>query len=319
LSQKNTNNKELMMRTPRAILFALITLGFSGSAYAGLASCSGTYNLGTSTSGLLPGGSSSAGCEQTDKEFNAFNYTPGTNPVVGSSVNVNFLGSVDTGPIGVQFGPTGWAADCSAPCTTTTTASTSYNVAVDPAPPAPYAPPAGDKYAIDAMALGENVSLTTGFPQGSNDSIVLYEYFCAGGAALCSGGSAATGGINLSAATAGFLVYNLTGNGSGYTGITSVCFNNGNTTGTDCAALSSSADYITNTSLVNFLASSYSQGFQNVSTYTSLNVTSGGDPTLLNYFVEDYFQELETPEPATFGLMGAALAGLGLLNLRKRT
>lgn len=299
--------------------FVLIMLGFSGSAQAGLVACTGTYNLGASTLGLLPGGTSSGGCEQIDKQFTAFNYTPGANPLPGSSVNVGFTGSSDAGPIGVQFGPTGWAADCAAPCSTSTSASASYNVAVDPAPPAPYTPPAGEFYTIDALALGENASLTTGIPTGSSDSITLYEYFCGGAPGACAGGTSATGGISLSAATAGFLVYSLNGNANAYSATTSVCFNNGNITANDCAALTSSVDYSPATSFVSFLATNYSSGFQNLSTFSTLTVTSGGDTTSLNYFIQDFYQELETPEPTSFGLMGAALAGLGLAGLRKRT
>jgi hypothetical protein len=307
------------------IFLVIVLLGFSGSAFAGLAACNGaTYNLGTGANGLLPGGDTSAGCEQIDKQFSGFNYTPGSNPVAGSAVPTVFQGSADAGPIGVQFGAIvnnvgTWEANGTTTVAQTTSASVSYTITVDPTPPPAFAPPPGQQYAIDAMTLSENASLNSGFPVGVSDSITLFEYFCAGPAGSCAGGGSGTGGINLSSATAGFLVYFLSGNGNGYTANTSTCFNNGNTnSSTDCQMGAASVNYVPNSSLVNFLASSYSLGFNSVSTFSTLVVTSQGDKTDLNFFTENYFQELNVPEPGTFGLIGAALAGLGFVGLRRR-
>ncbi len=301
------------VRITRAKFVFLCTVGLATLAHAGLTPCAGTYNLGAGANGLV-GGAASAGCEQVDKEFNAFNYIPDvSNPVLGGAVPVTFSGVTPTGAISVQFGdsnPT-WDAAVSG---TSTSASIFYNITVDPS--APSAPPPGLNYAIVALALSQNVSLTTGFPPGTADSIVLYEYFCAGGAAACAGGSSATGNINMTAPTAGFLVYKLNGNGNGYTAGTSSCFNNGNTNAaTDCATLANAAP---SSSLINFGTSNYSGGFQSIYTFSTLSVNSGGDDTALNFFKETYFQELDTPEPATFGVMGIALAGLGILSFRKK-
>jgi hypothetical protein len=170
------------------------------------------------------------------------------------------------------------------------------------------------------MTISQNVTEQSGFPSSGSDNITLYEYFCAGGASACSGGGASTGGINLSAATAGFMVYTLNGNGASSTATTSSCFNNGSTnSSTDCAQLSSSSLLVANSSLINFLASNYALGFSQIYTYSTLSVVTGTNTTTaLNFFTEGYYQELNLPEPGTFSTLGAALAALCALALRKR-
>jgi hypothetical protein len=302
---KSSNELDIFRRA--IIFFALISLAFSGSAYAGLSACTGTYDLGNSSASptdLVAPGGASAGCEQVDKQFTAFNYTTGgTVPVSGNNVDVGFIGSSPTSGIEAQFGnplsinPT-WNLAASG---ATTNAIASYNIAVDPTA---VSVPAGDYYSIVEMNLGVNYSLT--LPATTSDSITVTEYFCGGGAAACSGGGASTGGINLADPTAGYIVFTVLGNASGGDSASeSICFNNG---GSSCTAVVAS--------VVNFAATNYTSGFTDNFIASSLALTSGGTQVGLNYFNEAYFQDLETPEPSTFMLIGAALGGLALLRRR---
>ncbi len=314
----NFRAKSALIAIAPATFIIFVVSVFASSAYAGLATCnpppSPNYNLGSGSSGLVSPGGSSVGCEQVDKEFTAFNYAPGaSNPVDGTNVPVTFSGTNPTGPVSVQFGSNAtWEVSTNG---TSTSASVSYGVAVDPSPPPAFAPPPGENYAVIALALGQQATITSGFPAATaNDTITLFEYFCGGGASSCMGGGASTGFINMTAATAGFFEYTLTQTPAGTSSSAVIsCFNNNGTT--DC----SNPANATGGSLISFASSNYSQGFQNISTFSTLSVTSGGDDTSLNFFKETYFEDLDTPEPATFGLMGVALAGLGFLHLRKRT
>jgi len=307
VSSQAKSSSELDIFRRAIIFFALISLAFLGSAHAGISACTGTYDLGSSSGSptdLVPPGGASGGCEQVDKQFTAFNYTPGGNvPVSGNNVDVSFLGTSPTSGIGAEFGnplsinPTWNLAANGA----TTNAIAPYNVAVDPTAESV---PAGEFYSIVEMNLGVNYSLT--LPAGTSDSITVTEYFCGGGAAACSGGGASTGGINLADPTAGYIVFTVLGNaGGGDSASESVCFNNGGSTCTAAVA-----------SVVNFAATNYTTGFTDIYVASNLALTSGGTQVGLNYFTEAYFEDLESPEPSTFVLIGAALGGLALLRRR---
>ena len=287
-------------------------LAFSGSAYAGLAACNGaTYNLGTGANGLLPGGAASGGCQQLDKQFSGFGYSSVGNFVPGSTVPVTFGGTTFAGPIFVQMGASQtpvWDVNTNGQ---NTQANASYNIAVDPAS----SPGTGESYAIIKMTFNEQYTITAGNSVIGNDGLTLFEYFCAGGQTACVGGSAATGGINMTAATAGFIEFTLTGNSNSSQTFNFACFNNGNTnSSTDCATQSNALSG----SQVNFALTNYNLGFQNVYVFSTLSVTSGGDDISLNYLKDNYYQILDVPEPGAFGLIGASLAGLALLRLRRR-
>jgi len=81
-----------------------------------------------------------------------------------------------------------------------------------------------------------------------------------------------------------------------------VCFYDG---ASSCAAVGGNA--------VNFGASIYTASFTAISFASPASFYTSGN----NFFgpTDDFF---DTPEPATFGLMAAALAGLSLFGLRKR-
>ena len=265
-------------------------------AYAGLTTCAGSYALGNSNpNDLVPPGGSSAGCEQVDKQFSTFGYTPGgTNPTAGSGVAVNFAGTNPLSAIGVEFGGSNtWSVN--SPLASTTAVGT-YDVLVDPA----------FSNSITSMTLSANA--TFGTPTVGTDNITLFEYFCAGGAAACAGGGAATGGINLSSPTAGYLEFIDDGNGFGSGSNQFVCFNNG---GSSCTASTNNT--------VNFKTSIYTAGFTDIFIANNISVSStSGVQVSLNNFTENYFESLDAPEPSTFILMGSALAAVAALRLRKR-
>lgn len=293
-------NSKLALLTA-AMFIILTTVVFSSSLYAGLTPCAGTYNLGNSGAAALvsPGGSS-AGCEQVDKEFANFNYSNGgANPEAGGSVPVTFAGTSPTTAIGAMFGSLDTWSVASAGATTY--AVVPYNVTVDPAS----GPGNGQYYAITSMNLLANASFS--LPAGASDNVTLFEYFCAGGSAACTTGTL-TAGINLAAPTAGYIEF--VENGSGFSTSASevICFNNG---GSSCTAVGGNT--------VNFAASIYTAGFTNIIVASGISVSSSSSAQVsLNRFTENYFETLDTPEPATFGLMGVVLAGLGLLSFRKR-
>jgi hypothetical protein len=280
----------------------LLALVLSSALYAGLTPCAGTYNLGNSGSAaLVPPGGSSLGCEQVDKEFNNFNYSNGgSNPEAGSSVPVMFAGSSPTSAIGITFGsadPTWGVSTAGA----TSSAVINYTNTVDPA----YGPGGGAFYAITSMELFATASFT--LPAGTSDNVTLHEYFCAGGSAACTTGTL-TDGINLAAPTAGYIEFIDQGNGVGSNSTELICFNNGTSSCTPTSGF-----------LINFATSIYSAGFTSMIVASDISVSSvSGTQVSLNNFTENYFETLDTPEPATFGLMGVALAGLSLLGLRKR-
>ncbi len=266
--------------------------------YASLSTCAGSYALGNSNpNDLVPPGGSSAGCEQVDKQFSTFGYTSGgTNPVAGSGVAVNFAGTNPLSAIGVEFGGSNtW--NVNSPSSSTTAIGT-YDVAVDPA--------FHGNYSITSMTLSANA--TFGTPALGTDNITLFEYFCAGGAAACAGGGAATGGINLTAPTAGYLEFVDDGNGFGTNSNQFVCFNNG---GSSCTQSTNNT--------VNFVTSIYPAGFKDIYIANNIAVSStSGVQVSLNNFTENYFESLDTPEPSTFAMIGIALAGLGLAHYRRK-
>jgi hypothetical protein len=303
--------KSVFSTITSTMFLGLLALGLAGSANASLTPCGSggvTYNLGTSTTpnsgALVAPGANSAGCEQVDKEFSGFNYTNGgtlVDQVAGSAVPVLFVGSSPTTGISAVFGNTGFGAAPTWSVSTngtTTSAIIPYDVTVDPASSLPD----GQFFSITSMALNSNVQLTS--PAGASDSITIIEYFCGGGAAACVGGGTSTGGILMTAPTAGFLEFNEVGNGGGATIADSSCFNNG---GSSCT--------VNGSNVVNF----GTFNFTDVYVTSNVALSSGGAQVAVNWFQEEFFQDLEAPEPATFGLMGVALAGLGFLRLRKRT
>jgi hypothetical protein len=301
---KKENNKadSGLSILPPAALLILAGLVSSSSLFAGLTPCAGTYNLGNSGAGALvsPGGAS-AGCEQVDKEFNNFSYSAGgSNPEAGGSVGTTFAGSTPTGAIGITFGSSSpvWSVTSAG---ATSTGVVTYTNTVDPA----YGPGGGAFYAITSLELFATASFT--LPAGTSDNVTLFEYFCAGGSAACTTGTL-TDGINLAAPTAGYIEFIDQGTGSGSTSSEVICFNNGATSCTPTSGF-----------LINFATSNYSAGFTNILVSSGISVSSvSGTQVSLNNFTENFFETLDTPEPATFGLMGAALAGLSLLGLRKR-
>jgi len=297
LTKDNTFSPKLVLqRLLQTAPILLITMILCSPVYAGLATCAGSYTLGNSNpNDLVPPGGSSAGCEQVDKQFSTFGYTPGgTNPVAGSGVAVNFAGTSPLSAIGVEFGGSNtW--NVNSPSASTTAIGT-YDVAVDPA----------FSNSITSMTLSANA--TFGTPALGTDNITLFEYFCAGGAAACAGGAAATGGINLTSPTAGYLEFIDTGTGFGSGSNQFVCFNNG---GSSCTASSNNT--------INFVTSIYTGGFKDIYIANNVSVSStSGVQVSLNNFTENYFESLDTPEPSTFALMGVALAGLGLARYRRK-
>lgn len=303
---KKENTRAHSRILPPATLLILFGLVSCSSLFAGLTPCSGTYNLGNSGAdpgALVSPGGASAGCEQVDKEFNNFSYsTGGSNPEAGGSVGTTFAGSTPTGAIGVTFGSSSpvWSVTGAGE---TSTGVVTYTNTVDPA----FGPGGGAFYSITSMELFATASFT--LPAGTSDNVTLFEYFCAGGFASCTSGGTLTDGINLAAPTAGYIEFIDSGTGVGSSSSELICFNNGAATCTPTAGF-----------LINFATTNYAAGFTSILVASNISVSSvSGTQVSLNNFTENFFETLDTPEPATFGLMGAALAGLSLLGLRKRT
>jgi hypothetical protein len=244
--------------------------------WANNTACAGTYDLAADSTGLVAGGSASGGCEIYDTNFTTFNFTQGTGPA-GSSISVNFYGALtgNAGDDSPKF--TGnWTAGM-----TTTIGETATIDNANSANP----PPAGTQYEFTALTLG-----VANIGDNGSGNVVVFEQFCLGSATFnCTSTSGDYGYIQL--------VYNQLGTAGEFT-----CLNAG---ASSCVVSSTSFNSV-------YFTSYLPEGTPVIAMQTTVT-TSGSGTANLGSFENFVDFTAETPEPATFGLMGFALCGCWLL------
>lgn len=290
---------ELLRVSGIGILLAGTLLTGRAWASPSYSPCSGTYNLGTGTNGLVSPGTASAGCEQLDKEFAGFTYTTNGeqagDAATPGDVDVSFSGSSETGGITDTFGTAGtsvWEGPGGHEYTSTQTNS----VQVD----------STYSYAISELELSESGAYNIG---SSSDYVEIVMSFCTG---------TTTYGCSSTSTNYGEIVYLLDGNGS--TGVvwSGSCYNNGGTTA--CSTLAGDAAGATNGLSMGTagLALTLPSLITSIAVQNLVEGNSGNESyTHLDTYDNEFIEASTAPEPASVVLLGSALLGLGLLRFRK--
>jgi hypothetical protein len=262
------------VRLQKAALAGALLFGASIGRATNTA-CSGTYNVGGPAG--LAGGSASGGCEISDTNFTAFNFTQGTGPA-GSSITVNFFGGI-SGNVG--NGEPEFTGNWTLGMTTTI----GETATIDNANSA-LLPPAGTQYEFTALTLGVHGPTTNG--NGNTD---VFEQFCLGSATFnCTSTSGNYGSIEL--------VYNQLSTAGEFT-----CLNAG---ASSCVVSSTSFNSI-------YFTGYLPEGTPVIAMQTTVTTSGSSGTADLDYFENFVNIDAETPEPATFGLIGSALGVFWLL------
>jgi PEP-CTERM motif len=282
-----------------AVLSITVSLLSATQAIAGLTSCNvptpTTYNLGTSTNGLISPGTADLGCEQVNEQFSGFAYTQNSLPPspTGPNVNANFGGTTETGGVTATFSSAGWS-DPTAGTLCCAGSSVNFDTAVDTS--------FGD-YAVTALTLTVgSPSLGGGIANGSQ--LNVYLEFCVG---------ATTFNCNITSPNFGEIRYALIANGTTTHVSNFICYNNGATSNDPCLGTLTSIGSSTTISIN--LASYFTttHGTQTIALDNSVSYDTETSNTVSVASVEDTLTEAnEAPEPSTFLLLGAALAGLAV-------
>ena len=242
-----------------------------------------------------------AGCEQLDKIFSNFGLINNNGPS-GSQITTLFLGASETTGISATFLSANWAAlDLGSPVTRQSTIS--FDVQVDPAF---VPPPPNDLWSITSLSLSE-VGALASIGAGPANHVQIFEYFCAGSAAF---------NCTSSSGNYGYIEYEQDGGAPTFgapTATDSICFNNG---GSSCTVSHGSLTL----NLSAFPGSVYPGGVSQIAIEDVVSLTA---PKLLNVanlnaITNTFVESAETPEPATFSLLGLAFAGIAVVSCRRR-
>lgn len=275
-----------------SLLFWMIAALLSAAnAWASLGACSGTYNLGTGTNGLVSPGTAAAGCEQVNQQFENFGYS-GSSAFPGSGVDAVFGGSSETGGVTATYSSS-WAITSGS----SVQSDISGGDVIDPSQ--------GD-YAITSLSVTAN-GASLGGSGYYLDFLTVTVYFCVG---------SATFNCNLSSPNYGVIEYSLAGNyyTNQPTVANYVCYNNGDDG--YCSSLTSSGTSSTvSINLTNY--SGLAHGTEMIGYETIVNMTSSdGSKVSVGSALDDFYETYEAPEPSTFALAGVALIAIALRRRR---
>lgn len=298
------------MKRPRAGRIwraAPIVLSFAWAASnsSAASTCTGTYNLGSynsvsNTDGLV----GSTGCEQLDKIFSNFSYSPSSTGPAGSSISVAFSGASETGGISDQFGDDSgtatWTLDNSQSNRNQIMTATQTNeVTVDTG---------YGNYAITQVALTEDDLAILNGANGTSGEVLMT--FCTNSSVTCTSTDSNFGEIIL-------YVPHSTNNPVEYY----ECYN-GNSTGcsatpTFTATGTNSGAAVTFTETLALNATNiYSMYLSNEVIMTTANGAT--DSVVLSGYQDTVFESAPAvPEPSSFVLLGSALLGASFFKLRK--
>jgi hypothetical protein len=281
----------------RSCTLVLLALGTAGTGWATVAACAITAPGNSLTS--IGTGSATTGCFQDDLSYTSLSLTGGgkTGAGVAPTAGSIDLYSTGTAASGSTIGPVNLFVDgfASIAGTGTETATVAIQATANTGVGVggiTYTPPAsaGQYWGYTTLTLAPSVASVQ-----AGDTVTITESFCLNA-------TQATAGGNCAAADQGTIT-------AKYTGSAAVAFTCLFGTAGICLSATSGE--------VSFANLSFAPTTIATSNVVAINGAAATTVTLTNF--EDSFGEQSfTPEPASFGLMGAALASLAVCGYRRR-
>jgi hypothetical protein len=288
---------ELKMFRSCTVVLAL-ALGTAGTGWGTVAACA-TGTPGTSLTALGTA-SATSGCFQDDLSYTSLNLTGGAFTGGGTAPTTASISIYSTGTAasGNTIGPVNLFVDGYASITNggtssetgTVDAQVTANTGVGVGGLTYTAPTSSAlHWAYTTLTLAPNVAAV-----GTGDTVTITENFCLNA-------NQATLGNGCNAADQGTIT-------ATYTGSTTAAFT---------CAFGTTGICVTGTGEVNFAALPFAPTTIAMTDAVTIDRVTGTTVTLTNF--EDTFGETSIgPEPASFGLMGAAIASLALIGWHKR-
>lgn len=283
-----------------ALLVAL-ALGTAGSSWGAIAACA-TTAPGGSLASFGTVNTPTNGCRQDDLSYGALNLTGGTSAgggttpttanidifSTGTAASANTVGPVNLFVDGFASIGGGGTSSESGTVAALVTANTGAGVGGGAAYTAP------TNASLHWAFLGLQLNPTAA-EVDTGDTITITENFCLNATQATVGGNCTTADHGILSAT--------------FTGSTTPVFTCAFGTAGVCATAASS--------LANF-AGLTSLNITTIDLTEAVSITRAATTTVTLTNIEDIFTEQAVPEPGTFGLIGVAFAGLGVMTFRRR-
>jgi len=284
-----------------AVLVLALTLCSAGNGWAALTSCGTAPGTTLATLSAASGENPAGGCGQTDLGFNTFSVGTSSGTIAGpttSQISISTSGGTIGGggttitPIVALYTLTGGNSIS----TGGGTIIDSFNATGAPVSGVSPPSPAPDVWGVNGLSL--TFAVTSSATPSNAETVEVKEAFC-------------TGQVTFTCLT--------TANNYGYLQITEDLATNGIDSYTDALCTPGSGgcktSSATTASLSISLASSIALGTQ---TTIDINRPNGSGNTLTLGSISETFDQVESPEPPSFILLGSAFAAFGIFGLRKR-